>query len=210
MLGTFMVLVGLVIGPLWLMESQWLTVTLRNFGGRGAWQTIWALADGFYGYGQVHGNRFDPSPDFTSEPSIVPWFLVHALFAVGGLWLWTGPWKWQQAKVQVAFVALTIFLFHLWSKGWSPQFTLLLLPWILMLLPDGRGIGLALLFTSLMAWETIYYGFVVHRFEAPWMLVTIILLRTIALIVLTGIAVRRLRLWSQESGVEQGLRERRA
>ena len=199
MLATFLLLVALVIGPLFVIGPEWMTATVRNFGGRGAWQTIWALADGFYGYGQVHGDRFDPSPDFITAPSQVPWLLVHALFAVVGLWLWTRRWRWQQANVQVAFVAVTVFLFYLWSKGWSPQFTLMLLPWILFLLPNGRGVALVVLLSILMGWETIYYGFVIYQTDAHWMIITIILLRTAILVGLTALAVARLRAWGHHN-----------
>ncbi|MGB0387299.1 MAG: hypothetical protein ACPGWR_20970 [Ardenticatenaceae bacterium] len=198
MLGTFVLLVTLVMAPLFVIGPEWMVATIRNFGGRGAWQTVWALADGFYGYGLVHGDRFNPSPEFVAAPSRVPWLLVHALFALVGGWLWTRRWRWERPKVQVAFVSVTVYLFYLWSKGWSPQFTLMLLPWILFLLPDGRGLALVVFLTTLMGSENIYYAFVVHRTEAPWMLITIILLRTAALIGLTALAVGRLRAWSDK------------
>lgn len=199
MLGTFTLLVLFVMVPLFIIGSEWITATMRNFGGRGAWQTIWALADGFYGYGIVPGDRFDPSPTFNSDPSQVPWWLVHAIFAAFGLWLWTRRWRWQQANVQVAFVSVTLFLFYLWSKGWSPQFTLMLLPWILFLAPNKWGIGSVLFLSLLMVWETIYYGYIIYQMDATWMLITIILLRTAMLIGLTALAVARLRMWSDES-----------
>lgn len=193
MLGTFALLVALVVGPLLLIGPEWLLATVQNFGGRGAWQTVWALVDGNLNYGQVLGDRFDPTPAFVETPTRVPWLLIHALFGAAGLALWLRRWRWEQPGVQVAFVAATVFLFFLWSKGWSPQFTLMLLPWLLLLLPDGRGLALALFLTALMAWETLYYGFVVYRAEAPWMLVTIILLRTATLVALTLLAIARLR-----------------
>jgi hypothetical protein len=103
----------------------------------------------------------------------------------------------------VSFVALTVFLFHLWSKGWSPQFTVLLLPWVLLLLPNGTGIVLAVLLSSLMAGEVAFFATVGSGGAYHWLLAVIVIARTILLVLLTLIAARVL--WREGLSSNGGL-----
>lgn len=190
-----MLAVGMALGllPFLILAPEWLAAFARSVTGRGAWQSLWALAEGNYDFGIVYGDRFDPAVTFPAAPGRLPWPAIHALFGATGLALWLGPWEWRRPRVPVAFVAATLFLFLLWSKGWSPQFTLLILPFVLLLRPDAAGLVIALLLTALMGWEMIYFARLALAGEARWMLQAIILCRTTLLLLLSLIAVGMLR-----------------
>jgi hypothetical protein len=196
MFGAFVLICAAALLPFFIIGPEWMAATFGNFGGRGAWQTLWALIDGNYGYGQVLGDRFDPNPPFEVTPSRVPWLAVNLAFAALGLWLWTRDWRWQSPRVPVAFTALVVFLFFIWSKGWSPQFTLMVIPWCLLLFPDPRGILFTLLFTALMVGDNLYYNYWVYQFNSVAPLFLLVIGRTAALIALSLLAYRRLQEWS--------------
>ncbi|MCZ7572519.1 MAG: glycosyltransferase 87 family protein [Ardenticatenaceae bacterium] len=176
--------------PFLLINPAMFVAMLRSLGARGSWETVWALLDGFYGFGVVGADRFDPAAAAAAPPSRVPWVLVHLGFAVLGLWLWTRPWDWRQPRVQVAFTGLVVTLFMLWSRGWSPQFLVWLLPWLLLVWPDRRGLLLALALTALAAAELIFFA----RWTAtPSILAALIVLRTAGLVIVAVAAYRLLR-----------------
>lgn len=199
MLATFIGISGAVLLPFFIIGPEWMMVTVRNFGGRGAWQTVWALIDGYYGSGIVLGDRFDPNPAFEVAPTRIPWLLVNLAFAALGLWLWTRPWKWQNPRIAVGFTALVVFLFYLWSKGWSPQFTLMLIPWCLLLFPNLRGIVFTLLFTAFMIGDNLYYNYWLYQSDDITPLFVLVIARTLTLLLLTWLTYRRLRFWNQEN-----------
>ncbi len=201
MIGVFALLCLLVLAPFFIIGPEWIAITLRNFAGRGSWQTVWALIDGYYGYGLVQGDRFNPGPVFDTTPSRIPWLWVNLAFAALGLWLWTRRWHWMNPRIPVAFTALVVFLFFLWSKGWSPQFTLMLLPWLLLLFPDWRGIVFALLFTAFMIADNLYFSFWLYRSDNLTPLFVLVIARTALLLIVTVLTYRRLVEWNHPASV---------
>jgi hypothetical protein len=57
----------------------------------------------------------------------------------------------------VAFAAATLVVFFLWSKGWSPQWLIMLIPFVLIALPLGRALLyiLTLSFINLAEWPVL-------------------------------------------------------
>jgi hypothetical protein len=76
----------------------------------------------------------------------------------------------------VAFVGLSLNLFMIFSRGYSPQFVLWYLPFLVLALPNGWGLAYATLLTVNSVIERILYFFVLP--DADWLLVGTVLFRT--------------------------------
>ena len=162
-----------------LFASSW-TINLK----RGSWETIWALVDGYTGYGKPGGaNRFDPAQAGADQhPSSLPWLLISAGFGLLYLWLWTRPIDWHDDRRAVAFTGLTMNLVILYLKGYSPQYLAWLLPFVILLLPGLRGIAYALLLSVVNIVESPIYFTVLP--DQAWLFTGIVLARTGLLILL--------------------------
>ncbi|MDQ7029590.1 MAG: hypothetical protein Q9O62_07335 [Ardenticatenia bacterium] len=185
-IGGLAVTVALLSAPWVLTRPDLFLVTFKNIVERSSWETVWALIDGYYGYGVVSAERFVTTPTLAVHPRRIPSLAVLAAGVLVGFWFWTRPWSWKRASVQVAFHALTLAIFLLVSPGWSPQFLLWVLPWVLLLTPFHRPVGLgsvhvplavwiALTFTALNVLELLYF----HLWTTtPAILSAIIITRT--------------------------------
>jgi hypothetical protein len=109
--------------------------------------------------------------------------MITAGFVLIYLWLWTRPTDWHDDRRAVAFTGLTINLVTLYLKGYSPQFLVWLLPFILLLLPGLRGLAYALLLSAVNLVESPVYFTVLP--EQSWLLVGTVLARTSLLIILS-------------------------
>jgi hypothetical protein len=162
-----------------LFASSW-TINLK----RTSWQTVWALLIGYTGWGVPGGaNRFDPAQAGASQPpSNLPWVAISVGFALLYLWLWTRRIDWQDDRRAVAFTGLTMNLVIVYLKGYSPQFLVWLLPFVILLLPGLRGITYALLLSAVNIVEyPLYFSMLRNQ---PWVLASTVLARTGLLIVL--------------------------
>lgn len=168
---------ALIAAPFLWINPGLLAASFRSMFGRSSWETVWALLDGYTGYGRLGGNRFDPHPTFATHPTSLPWLLITATFAAIFLALYLWDVDWQSPRRAIAFTGLTVCLFLLYSKGYSPQFLIWLLPFIVILLPNLRGVIYALLLSAANIVEWVFY-FIVFPQE-PGVLVAAILLRTI-------------------------------
>lgn len=202
LIGGCATLIGLISAPWLLLEPALFLNTFRNLFERSTWETVWALIDGYYSFGVVGGSRFASDPEFAIHAERIPMNLVLLAGALVGLWLWTRGWDWESPRVQIAFHALTLGIFLLASPGWSPQFMLWVLPWVLLLFVSEQpafglerlrlppAIALALAFTALNVLELVYF---IRWSDWPALLAGIILTRTALLVVLTWQAWRILR-----------------
>lgn len=113
---------------------------------RPPWQSVWALIDGFYGYGLVPLDMRNleglAGPLWQSR---IPWGWVGLAFAALYLWLYTRPYDWSRVRTPLAFSAASVILLFLYSKGWSPQFLIWVLVFVALLLPTPAGIAAAIL-----------------------------------------------------------------
>jgi hypothetical protein len=73
------------------------------------------------------------------NPSRIPWFITVPLFALIYLYLFSRPIDTKNKGVLLSFTGMTLCLFFLWSKGWSPQWQGMLIPLILLVFPNGHG-----------------------------------------------------------------------
>lgn len=169
--------------PFLLIQPTWLWTAAQAVVGRSSWETVWAIFEGYFGYGVVGGDRLNPAETiFAVHDSTLPWWLITLGFGVLYLFLWTRPADYRQPRNVVALTGLTVTLFLLYSKGYSPQFLVYLLPFVILLLPDARGVTYSLLLTLLNVLEQPVYFVLVP--EATWLLGVIVLARWLVLGVL--------------------------
>ena len=173
-------LVALLIAtPFLLINAPFLVASFVNMASRAPWESVWALMEGFYGGGATVplSDRFDPQTARVAEyPSTLPWLWITVAFALIYLFIYTRPIQWKDERKAIAFTAFTLLFFLLYSKGWSPQFLIYVLPFVVLLLPNLRGVIYALLLTI-----TNFLEFPVALVMVPqehWLMATAVLLRT--------------------------------
>lgn len=169
----------LFAGPEYLLQS------LKSPVVRSTWETVWALIDGYFSYGVAGGwDRFDPAMAGAAQhPTRLPWLVITIGFGLFYLALYTRRVDWADRRRVVAFTALTQNLLTLYFKGYSPQFLVMLLPFIILLIPGWRGLAYALLLTAINLVEYPVYFLVLP--EEHWLLAGTVLLRTLILVVLS-------------------------
>jgi hypothetical protein len=189
-LTVVVLLAPFIIIPALNGAPQWWMTTARSIVGRSSWETIWAIAEGYYGFGAVGGDRFNPNVSLaefaihTGWPGgEIIWPLIALAFAGVYLYLFTRPADYSRPRNLVAFTGLTIAVFMLYSKGYSPQFLVYLLPFVLLLMPNGRGLTYALTLTGLNILEQPIY-FVLLPTES-WLLAFVVIARFVLFLLLT-------------------------
>jgi hypothetical protein len=185
--------------PFLLTQPAWLLTTARSIAGRSSWETVWAVLEGYFGYGVVGGDRLNPAEtSFAVHASSLPWWLITLGFGLLYLFLWTRPADYRKPRNVVALSGLTLTIFLLYSKGYSPQFMVYLLPFIILLFPDVRGVTYSLLLTLLNVLEQPVYFVLLP--DATWLLEAVVVTRWLVLgallvefgTVLWGQSLRRL------------------
>ena len=110
--------------------------------------------EGYYGFGVVAGNRLNPAETaFAVHPATLPWLAISLVFAIFYVLVWLQRADYRQPRKLVALTGFTLTLFLLYSKGFSPQFLVYLLPFIVLLFPNRRGVAYSLLLTVLNVLE---------------------------------------------------------
>jgi hypothetical protein len=167
---------------LWL-NARFLWAFFANLWGRSSWETVWALLDGYYSYGVVTADRLTIPSDFSNHASVLPWAIITAAFALVLLWLYTRRVPYSEKLSTVALAGLTINLFTLYSKGYSPQFIVQLIPLAVLLLPSLRGVSYLILLDVINFLEATVYFIMLP--DQRWLLVTTVLLRTLLILALS-------------------------
>ncbi len=172
--------------PFLLSNPGFFLATFLHQARRGPWESVWALLDGYYSGGATPPleSRFDLATiTISSRQSYFPYLLVVAIFVVVFLLLYTRPIDWQDNLKAVTFCALSINLFLIFSKGYSPQWIVNLLPFIILLMPNLRGVAYALL---LMIANVLEFPIALMLIpDHSWLFVTAVLFRTTLLVVLS-------------------------
>jgi len=176
--------------PFLLSGSQYLLAFARGTLNRPSWNSLWAILEGGYTFGAVIPviERFSPE-NVSAAPvaNPLPWPIIHLAFVAVFLFIYTRRLDWRKPLNTVAFAGLTINLFLLWSKGYSGQFVVYVIPFVVLLLPNWRGLAYAALLSLLWIAEfpLSLLTFATAAVEAPnGFIVWIILARTAILIVL--------------------------
>ncbi|HLF26546.1 MAG TPA: hypothetical protein VJG32_09425 [Anaerolineae bacterium] len=129
--------------PFLIANAPYVAAFVRGTFNRPAWGSLWAMLEGNYDFGQVAPvvERFSlESADAAPPVESLPWPIIHLAFAGLFLFLYTRPIDWREPRQAVAFAGLTVNLFLLWSKGFSGQFTVYAFPFIVLLMPNRRGV----------------------------------------------------------------------
>jgi hypothetical protein len=171
--------VALVYLPFVLLGGgAWVLASFQALGKVGSYGTLWAILDGNWGpgnYGELSTRlQLDQASALHANPSLLPGIIPLAIFAVLYALLFFRPVERQDARQFIWFSTLTMMIFHLWSKGWSPQWSVMLLPLVLLSFPDLRGLRLSLGFTALVFAEWPF----LTAFESRPLTALFILLRT--------------------------------
>jgi hypothetical protein len=156
-------------GP-WVMASFNANFRVGSYG------TIWAIFDSNWGPGTY--GPLDTRLDITqaevvqANPSILPGWIVLLVFALFYALFFIRPNDVTDPKHFIWFTTLTWIIFYLYIKGWSPQWAVMLVPFLLLSFPDHLGLTLTLLLTSIVFLE--------------WPLNAVIEARSLAVIVVIG------------------------
>jgi hypothetical protein len=143
---------GGVAAPLLLTDPTMFVASIRFIATRQSWETIWAMLEGYGGVGRVPllASRFDPSQvNFELHPSTLPWPVIYGGFILLCLALYTRRLDWSRPAVALPAVGLTLNLFLLFSKGYSPQFLLYPLALLVIILPGGWAAAYAVILTAI-------------------------------------------------------------
>lgn len=188
-------LAGVALGGLLLWGGEMARVSLTIQAQKPSYQTLWALLDGNYGTGSLPDTRYTTSPEFFGNPPQVAAWLRLLPFAALGWWLYHLPMRDDDLN-KLRFLTLTLLLFMLWSAGWSPQWVVLLLPWLLLNFPNRAGVLVALV---LMGGAFFEYPLLFRAAGSTWLtgagrplLALLVLLRTALLLGGGGVLIRRM------------------
>jgi hypothetical protein len=183
--GLLFALVVVGVGlPLAGFNTELALSSFRVNAIRPPWQSVWAIIDGFWGYGLVPVSMLNleglrSGGQWTSR---IPWTLVTGLFLLFFLWLYTRPYDWSRPRTAVVQTGLGILWLFLLSKGWSPQFIVWIVVFVAVLQPSLLGATVISLLTALNFVEAYIYLILLP--DERWLLVATVTLRTLALLLL--------------------------
>ena len=151
---------------------------------RPPWQSLWALIDGFYGFGLVPVDMRNLSSLASGGQweSRLPWGLITVAFALLYLWLYTRGYDWTHRRTPVTFTAVSVVWLFLYSKGWSPQFVVWILAFLVLLRPNLQSVLLSVALTALNVIESSIYLILLP--DARWIMVGTVLARTTLLLLI--------------------------
>ena len=179
--------------PFYLLGGgPWIAASFTSLLKHDAWSTIWAIMDNVWQYTGVgpasaHLNLAQAGAAAT-HPSLIPGWVTLGIFAVGYAVFFFRPIRKPGVQHYIWFSTLTAMGLHLWSKDWSPQWAVALVPLFLLSFPDRLGVGLTLCLTAaaFMEWP------VAGVFHSQPLLVAAILIRTALFIGVGVLTVQRL------------------
>jgi hypothetical protein len=179
----FAITVGVIGYPFYRMNPALILTPLQLTGSRPPWETVWALLEGNYTYGIIHLDMRNLNLSLAGQyPSSLPWLWISLAFGLLYAFLYTRRINWQKPKAVIAFTGLTLCLFFLYSKGYSPQWVVWLLIFIPLLLPNLRGVIYAVILSIVNIIEANIF-FIMFPAE-HWLLAAIVLIRSGLIVIL--------------------------
>jgi hypothetical protein len=143
--------------------------SVRSLVERTGWSTLYAWVNGYTRLGKVLGSPFDAAARVAQYDSIYPeWLVMGVWLALGASVLVVllrrqslptpaGSPPLAHVRTIIVFVALTYTILLLAYPSWNPQYALYLLPFFVLLWPDGRGVAYALALSFLVLIEHPVY-----------------------------------------------------
>ncbi|HEY85347.1 MAG TPA: DUF2029 domain-containing protein, partial [Chloroflexi bacterium] len=99
----------LLLSPFLFTHPEWLLTSAKATLERSSWETLWAIWEGYYGFGKVLGDRLNPAENaFAFHPASLPWGLISLAFAALYLYLFFRPANFSRPRPVIAFTGLTI------------------------------------------------------------------------------------------------------
>lgn len=132
----------------------WIKASFAALFRVGSYGTIWAMIDGNWGpgnYGELF-TRLDIAQAYQAHanPALVSsWIVLIVFTTLYGIQL-RHPVNRDDPQQFIWFTTMTALFFHLWSRGWSPQWAMVLVPLFLLSFPDRRGLLVTLFLTALV------------------------------------------------------------
>ena len=194
---TYLVMAALsglaVILPPLITAPAYVLATFQGLFSRSSWETVWAIFEGYHGYGQVApftAMRMAPqSAGFLSHAGGVSWLPITLAFALLYLAIITRRIAWKEKQRLAAFALFSLLFFLLYSKGYSPQWTTYVSTLAIIAIPGWRGLGYALLLDGLMVAE--WPGAFVVMEGQGWFESAVVILRTAVMVLLAAEALAR-------------------
>ncbi len=208
--GLIILVVGL--GPFLIQSPQLVKANIDSMLTRPAWSSPYALIDGITTYSPITvADRFDPARAINPTlPTRIPWALVTLAFGLVYTFTLIKSNQHRTVRAAIGLAGLTFTLFFLWSKGYSPQWSLFLMACLCILLPDRLG---GLLLISLETFFVLEWPITTILLEGnSGYLAALVVLRTLNLIGLailfaatifiepTSFSWQRVRRWSTIGG----------
>ena len=146
---------GAIFAPFIVLGGgPWVAASFVTLSRLASWSTPWALIDGNWNPGDAGplNTRFDLAAinHLPGNPPIIPGWLTIIIFGGIYLWLFRRPIDPANPRHFLWFSTLTLIVFVLWSKGWSPQWATLIIPFVLLAFPTPRGLALVLALTAIL------------------------------------------------------------
>jgi len=158
----FLLTVGPIL-PFALTHPAEVNASVRWLLNKSTYQTVWAMVDGYYSFGiapDAHRFLDVSAADWIDHPTHVPWNLVTAVFGLAGLYVYTRPMGANRKKGAVLLSGIIMQMMILYLKGFSPQYIIWFLPFVSLILPNGRGLLYSIALSALNALEfPIYFTF---------------------------------------------------
>lgn len=175
-------------------------------GARGPWETIWALMEGWYSHGggealHPYFEAFIPYTQLTILYKPSPYDTAY--YAWNNPWLPTLLFVLGGASVLLSYflinkrdllegVALTLFAFTFFSKGYSPGFSIFMLPFVALALEGIRKVSLCAMLEIATILQSIVW---LPGFYSPSLLAIATILRTITFaLIITVLTIRFIKM----------------
>lgn len=153
-------IVILVWGALYIINPEMTGASILSQINKGSWETVWALMDKNLGTGnfspKVNREIAETVKIRTGNIALIPAWLTLIMFGGFGFYLLLKS-KIHSGNWVISFSGLALVLFFLWSPGYSPQWVLYLLPFILLCLPEREAylLGTSLVLVNLLEWPVL-------------------------------------------------------
>lgn len=179
----FTITVLLIALPFFLQNPFLFITSFRSMIRRSSWETVWALLDNYYSFGTVAGDRFSIPSSFETHPARVPGIIPLLLWALIYLWLLYHRDERGNPRNAVSALGLVFTSYLMLSLGYSPQHVVYAIPFIVLLMPDLKGIAYLLLLTWFNLMEAT--GYFIMFPNQRWLLVLTVSLRTLTFLALS-------------------------
>lgn len=177
--------------------------SFRVQGLRPPWQTLYAALDGYFGFGQVPmdlRNLTNLQLGNLWQGNLPGWFWTVQTLAFLALftWLYTRPYDWTKRRTPVVFSAVSLVWLFLYSKGWSPQFLVWILAFVVLLRPSMWTMSAAIMLSVVNFVEASVFLVILPNQE--WLLWSTTILR---MVLLTLLGVEFLaQIWPKEAAAQ--------